>query len=139
MMFSKASIAKLRGFDDAIFMYCEDLELSMRALKEGYTLYYEPKSIIYHKVQGSSKSSNKEPTALSPKNSNALFLFYHMRTNQYFVMRKFLNGKMFIVFNLMYCAVLIKNNLTMIINRRFGIIPNTFKVFKNIMLNRSAT
>lgn len=139
MMFSKASIAKLRGFDDAIFMYCEDLELSMRALKEGYTLYYEPKSIIYHKVQGSSKSSNKEPTALSPKNSNALFLFYHMRTNQYFVMRKFLKGKMFIVFNLMYCTVLIKNNLTMVINRRFGIIPNTFKVFKNIMLNRSAT
>lgn len=39
---------KLNGFDDAIFMYAEDVDLSWRIRSMGYKLKYVPKVKIYH-------------------------------------------------------------------------------------------
>lgn len=39
---------KLNGFDDAIFMYAEDVDLSWRLRSFGYTLKYCPKAVIWH-------------------------------------------------------------------------------------------
>lgn len=39
---------KLGGFDDAIFMYAEDVDLSWRIRSFGYTLKYVPKATIKH-------------------------------------------------------------------------------------------
>lgn len=80
MMFSAESIGKLKGFDDDFFMYCEDLELCLRALKEGCKIYYSSEGTIYHKVQGSSKGKN-EVTGYSAKNPNLVFLFSNMQVN----------------------------------------------------------
>lgn len=138
MLFTKESIRDLEGFDDDIFMYCEDLELCLRAKENGYKLYYEPKSVIFHKVQGSSKSSKDEPTDVNPKNSNALFLFYHIRTNQFFVMRKYLSGFSFLVFNIFYWITILRTNFIMLRFKRFRIIESSFKLLKNNILNQSA-
>ena len=99
MMFSKSSIEQLQGFDDDYFMYCEDLELSLRASKLGFKLYYEPKSIIYHKVQGSSKSKVK---GMKVNNPNLSFLFFHMKSNQWITMKKHLKTIHFIPFNIYF-------------------------------------
>jgi GT2 family glycosyltransferase len=40
---------KLTGFAEDFFMYCEDVELSLRARREGYRLYYQPSARLYHK------------------------------------------------------------------------------------------
>ncbi len=40
--------AKLGGFDDAIFMYAEDVDLSWRIRSFGYQLKYVPKAVIKH-------------------------------------------------------------------------------------------
>lgn len=81
MMFTRDSIAILKGFDEDFFMYCEDLELCIRAYKLDLKLYYNAESVVYHKVQGSIRnSSKKEMTAANP---NLEFLFYNMKTNQY--------------------------------------------------------
>jgi GT2 family glycosyltransferase len=48
--------AEIGGFDEAFFMYVEDLEFSVRAQKSGYTMYYEPRARVLHRI-----SPNGEP------------------------------------------------------------------------------
>lgn len=38
----------LGGYDENIFMYCDDVEISYRFRREGYVLRYCPQSVIYH-------------------------------------------------------------------------------------------
>lgn len=40
--------AEVGGFDDGIFMYAEDVDLSWRLRSFGYRLRYVPKAVIYH-------------------------------------------------------------------------------------------
>jgi GT2 family glycosyltransferase len=37
------------GFDELLFRSCEDVDWSLRARKAGYILYYEPRSVIWHR------------------------------------------------------------------------------------------
>ncbi len=39
---------KLKGFDDNIFMYCEDIDLSWRLLDKGYKIYHCPFAKVTH-------------------------------------------------------------------------------------------
>lgn len=44
---------KLKGFDEKIFMYMEDVELCFRAKKAGYKTYFYPNINLVHKELGS--------------------------------------------------------------------------------------
>lgn len=44
---------KLKGFDEKIFMYIEDMELCYRAKLAGYKIYFYPDVSVYHVDQGS--------------------------------------------------------------------------------------
>ncbi|MEO8581143.1 MAG: glycosyltransferase family 2 protein [Patescibacteria group bacterium] len=44
-------------FDDSYFLYWEDTDLSVRISKAGYTLYFCPEAVIWHKNAGSSGGS----------------------------------------------------------------------------------
>jgi len=138
MMFSKESIQKIGGFDDKYFMYCEDLDLCMKAMDLGYKLYYESNSVIYHKVNASNKKDSDSATGLSAKNTNAFFIYYHIRSNQYYTMRKNLAVKYFIVFNLFFLFSLIKTIIQMTIYGRFDVIKHTCKILVNIYKNTTA-
>lgn len=39
----------LAGFAEDFFMYCEDVDLSLRVRSAGYHLYYEPRAWMYHR------------------------------------------------------------------------------------------
>ena len=39
---------QIGGFDEEIFLYCEDVDLSWRVRAEGYTLRYVPKAVVNH-------------------------------------------------------------------------------------------
>lgn len=86
MLFTKKSMESLKGFDKEFFMYCEDLELSIRAVKKGYKLYYEPKCVIFHKVGGS--QGETKFTGLHAKNPNIAFQFYHKLFNLWMTFKK---------------------------------------------------
>ena len=45
---------KLKGFDERIFMYTEDMELCYRAKLAGYKTYFYPHILVQHAEQGSS-------------------------------------------------------------------------------------
>lgn len=48
-IFDKAKFLELSGFDEIFSpFYYEDADLSYRAWKRGYLVYYEPRSIVYH-------------------------------------------------------------------------------------------
>lgn len=57
MLIRTALFTKLKGFDEHIFMYTEDMELCFRVKKAGYAVYYFPDSVIRHVGQGSSNRS----------------------------------------------------------------------------------
>lgn len=41
---------KVSGFDESLFLYAEDVDLCMKAKELGYSLYLQPRSIVFHKV-----------------------------------------------------------------------------------------
>lgn len=45
--------------NDDLFLYWEDVELSLRLRKHGYEIWYQPKSVIWHDNAGSSGSGSK--------------------------------------------------------------------------------
>lgn len=44
---------EIGGFDDRLFLYCEDADLSMRALSAGWKINIVPEACILHKIHGS--------------------------------------------------------------------------------------
>jgi len=130
MMFNKDSINKIKGFDQSFFMYCEDLELCMRAYKLGCKIYYESKSIIYHKVQASLKSNGNKVTGMRAGNPNLPFLFFNMKTNQYKTMKIHTKGYQFFVFNIFYSVDLLYRTVVLFVKGRFDIIKIVYSVIK---------
>ena len=56
----KTEVLKMAGlFQSDYFMYYEDVDLSFRIKQAGYTLAYEPSSVIYHIAGHSQKSETK--------------------------------------------------------------------------------
>lgn len=54
MLIPASVIRKIGVLDERFFLYAEDLEYSLRISKYGYKMYYNPNSVIYHKVGASS-------------------------------------------------------------------------------------
>ncbi len=54
MMVWENVFKKLKGFDENIFMYTEDMEFCYRAKQRGFDVYFYPDIKVYHKDTGSS-------------------------------------------------------------------------------------
>jgi len=52
-MFHRRILERHRLFDESFFIYCEDLDLSIRLARSGVTCLYEPRAVIWHKVSQS--------------------------------------------------------------------------------------
>lgn len=59
MMLSKKLLTEIKGFDEDFFMYHEENELCVRAIKKGYKIYSVPKAKIIHLEGKSSKFKEK--------------------------------------------------------------------------------
>lgn len=57
MLIKKAIYKEVGGFDEAYFMFGEDIDLSYKMLKKGYNNYYYPKTQIIH-YKGESTEKN---------------------------------------------------------------------------------
>lgn len=67
MFIRKKALDKAGLFDEQFFMYGEDIDLSYRIIKEGYTNYYLPETTIIHYKGESTKKSSL----------NYVLTFYH--------------------------------------------------------------
>jgi GT2 family glycosyltransferase len=60
MLVSVDAWAHIGGFDESLFLYCEDVDWGVRCNKKGYLIGYRTKSIVFHKG-GASTGGNKRP------------------------------------------------------------------------------
>jgi GT2 family glycosyltransferase len=74
MLIRPAVIRRVGPFDGALFAYCEDLDLSLRARRAGFRVLFVPGSLVYHDV-----SDEPDRTALR---------IYYSTRNLLEVMRK---------------------------------------------------
>ena len=76
-MVDRRRYLELGGFDTIYHpLYYEEIDLSYRALKRGWKVLYEPKSIAYHKVQGTiTKQNKRHQIKLISARNNYLFVW----------------------------------------------------------------
>ena len=76
-MVNRQKYLDLGGFDAMYHpLYYEEIDLSYRALKRGWNIYYEPKSIAYHKVQATITQQEKQhQISLISARNNYLFVW----------------------------------------------------------------
>ncbi len=56
MMVRRDIFTKIGGFDDQMFVYGEEVDLSWRFLNIGYNTIYEPLAVAYHRERGTSET-----------------------------------------------------------------------------------
>jgi GT2 family glycosyltransferase len=84
-------IEKVGLLDEKLFIYSEDLDLSLRILKSGYKGFYVPSSKIWHKCGISTRKGN-----------GSSFQLYFQTRNFVYVMYKHLTKIQFIYFLLLF-------------------------------------
>jgi GT2 family glycosyltransferase len=79
----RSVVEKLGGFDPRFFMYEEDVELCLRARENGIRIRYIPRSLVLHRVQGSSRNGNKDRYNFwSIRHASLPFYAFHMVRNR---------------------------------------------------------
>ena len=78
IMARKHIIDGLNGFDEAFFMYAEDVDLCYRIRSEGWKIHYLAEERIFHHEGASSKKrANRHFSAIMQRASNYYFLTKH--------------------------------------------------------------
>lgn len=57
MLLRREAALQTKGFDETFFMYGEDIDLSFRLLKLGYSNYYHPTPILHYKGESTKKNT----------------------------------------------------------------------------------
>jgi GT2 family glycosyltransferase len=52
MLLPVAVLRRVGGFEEDFFMYAEDVDLCLRIQEAGYSLFYQPRARIYHRMEG---------------------------------------------------------------------------------------
>jgi GT2 family glycosyltransferase len=79
LMIRRTLLDRIGGFDEAFFMYCEDVDLCWRANHTPYSpathwrVTYFPDAVIYHLI---GRSSDKVPTRMTYEFHRSQYLFY---------------------------------------------------------------
>ncbi len=90
LMIRKDLFKRLKGFDERIFMYMEDVELCFRAKKLGFLTYFFPKIKLIHWEMG---SSSRTFSILNIYKGTLHFYKKHARAEEYFIAKLLLITK----------------------------------------------
>lgn len=83
MLVKRELFESIGGFDKRYFMYVEDVDFSLRALKNGWEIRYVPDSLVHHKGQGSNRIDDGPfVPLLDSKNPKMEFFIYHSVKNR---------------------------------------------------------
>jgi len=89
--FSRETFIRLGGYDERFQPgILEDVDLCFRAKKEGYHLYYEPSSVVYHMGQASFQDAfGRRGVAEIGHRNTFLFMWKHFRGLKFWCMHLF--------------------------------------------------
>lgn len=93
MMIRRELFEKLDGFDEAFFMYVEDMELCYRVKKKGYTVYFLPEVQVHHVGHG---SSNRTFAIVNIYKGLLHFYQKHESAFSYTIVRHLLQAKAYV-------------------------------------------
>ena len=79
MFVRKEVLDKTGGFDEAFFMYGEDIDLSYRILQEGYQNRYLPLPIVHYKGESTNKTSYRYAQVFY----DAMLIFFNKHFHRY--------------------------------------------------------
>lgn len=94
-LFDREKFIQLGGFDELFSpFYYEDADLSYRAWKRGYRVYYEPESIVYHEHQATIGNSFSKS-----------YIDFVLKRNRLIFMWKNLSDFVFLVKHLIFLPI----------------------------------
>ena len=80
--YAKEKYLTLGGFDELYYpFYWEDTDLSYRAWKQGWKVFYQPQSVVYHKHQGTIGKAFKQSYIKEIYYRNRLLFIWRNVTN----------------------------------------------------------
>lgn len=98
VLIKKNIYEELGGFDETFFMYYEDADFSLRCLRKGYRIVYEPNAIIHHIHSG---TSSAKPS----------FVSYHAERNHLLLLVKHFPWKIVCIQSLIHIMSFIVSSL----------------------------
>jgi GT2 family glycosyltransferase len=104
MMVPRKIIDEVGGLPEEFFIYYEEFDWCEQIKRKGYKVYYQPKSLIYHKE---SMTTGKE---------SAFKAFYHTK-NRILYMRRNVPWYNFIVFLMYFSAFTVPKNTLVYLKR----------------------
>lgn len=76
VVYPRSVYEQVEGFDENIFLYCEDVDISWRIRAYGYKLIYVPKASVFHYTRAAEVSSEKRFREYLWNNYNRMMLHY---------------------------------------------------------------
>ena len=80
---------KMNGFDETLFAHMEEIDYHWKCLLNGYDIYVEPKSVVYHKGGQTLPYGSYKKTYLNHRNSMILFLTNHQNLSFKIIFKRF--------------------------------------------------
>ena len=78
MLIRRAVFEQIGYLDESFFFYQEDVDFSYRATHAGFSMWYQPASVIFHKVSHSTRNDSPRRTFLYAQ-SRVVFFAKHFR------------------------------------------------------------
>lgn len=116
----RSVLVQLRGFDARFFMYEEDLELCLRAAEKGMRIRYIPRSLVLHRVQGSSQNRSTDRSDFwSVANPALAFYAYHIIRNRLLNAHLHARGRQRVTVIMFFPLFLIRRAIPFLLGGRF--------------------
>ena len=80
---------KMNGFDEILFAHMEEIDYHWKCLLNGYDVYIEPKSVVYHKGGQTLPYDSYKKIYLNHRNSMILFLTNHQNLSFKIILKRF--------------------------------------------------
>ena len=97
LMIRRKVFEKIGGFEKELFMYAEDMELCFRAKLKGYSTYFYPEAMLFHKERA---SSNRTFAIINIYKGILFFYKKHKSFSEYQIARLILLSKALILKNI---------------------------------------
>lgn len=132
MLIRRELLVQLGGFNSNYFMYEEDTEFSIRAIKHGFKILYMPEIVVHHVVQASTRNKGEAfIDALSPANSQLTFYVLNIIRNRIFTLRLHGGLTQKIVFGFWFPIYLVRLALIYCAARRFDGVAALFRATRD--------
>lgn len=107
------------GFDPRFFMYEEDVELSLRVQKKGWSIRYVPEALVSHRGQGALREGEAYIPEISPLNPRLPFYMFHRVKNRLVTMFVHARGLEALKFMLFFPMFLLVKSLQFAVKGRW--------------------